>query len=330
MCNVVKEKRIQQVVEQISSFFLCPASPLPLGFFRIAIGLIALFLLVQLWPYLLPLYGNYGFIQWAILETGTNTWFPSIGKLYLLLEPLGFSPENCVFLIFSVYGVSLLGFILGIKTRVCAILVWFCHLSTVNSGFTSIYGLDTMLQICFFYAMWMPLGKSLTVFHFLGKRSTEPSAMANLSLRVLQLHLCLIYLNTAVAKMQGLQWWNGEAIWRALMQPQFSTFTYDWLASWPLITKGMGWSVLLIEFGYPFLIWPLKTRRIWLPAIIALHGGIALFMGLPLFSMTMIAMNISAFGWLRNSGFLGRYLPLHYFPRSLIFSNFSRRSNASS
>ncbi len=245
------------------------------------------------------------------------------------MEPLGISPEICVYIVFSVYGVSLIGFILGIGTRLCAVLVWLCHLSTVNSWFTSIYGLDTMLQICFFYAIWMPVGKSMTIFHFFGMKKMEPSIIANLSLRTLQLHLCLIYLNTAVAKMQGLQWWNGEAIWRALMQPQFSTFAYDWLANWPIIPMTMGWSVLLIEFGYPFLIWPLKTRKIWLVGIILLHSGIAIFMGLPLFSLTMIIMNLAAFGWMKNSKFLFNHPKIRALQidsiKMIVLGNFSKK-----
>ncbi len=296
-------KVLNTMGDVITSFFLLKISPLPLAFFRISIGLIAFFLLTQLWPYLLQLYGNFGFIQWAILETNTYTWFPSIGKLYLLTESIGFSPETCVYIVFSVYGVALLGFILGIFTRGSAFFVWLCHLTIVNSGFMSIYGLDTMLQICFFYSMWMPVGGSMTIFHFLGKKTTRPSVISGISIRTLQIHLCIIYLNTSIAKMRGIQWWNGEAIWRALMQPQFSTFDYDWLAAWPFLPKCIGWSVLLLEFGYIFFIWFRTTRRFWLSGILLLHAGIALCMGLPLFSLTMMVMNITAFGWNKNTQF---------------------------
>ncbi|WP_025741341.1 hypothetical protein [Aquimarina pacifica] len=310
--QVSLSKIVHTVFDKITSFFLFPISPFPLGFFRIGIGLIALFLLIQLWPYLLQLYGNFGFIQWAILETNTYTWFPSIGKLYLLTEPIGFSPETCVYLVFLVYGISLLGFILGIITRVTAFLVWICHLTIINSGFMSIYGLDTMLQICFFYAIWMPVGKSLTIFHLFGKETTQPSFVSGLSIRTLQLHLCIIYLNTSIAKMRGAQWWDGEAIWRALMQPQFSTFSYDWLSVWPFVPKFIGWSVLLIECGYLVFIWPQKTRKFWLSSILLLHAGIALLMGLPLFSLTMIVMNVTAFGWDKNTRFFIKYKKVRF------------------
>ncbi len=310
---------IKRVLEKLMSFFFAPVSLIPLGFFRISIGLIALFLLIQLWPHLLSLYGNFGFIQWAIIETSTDTWFPSIGKLYLLVEPYRVSPEVCVYTIFSIYGLALIGFVFGVGVRICAFLVWLCHISMVNSGFTSIYGLDTMLQVCFFYALWMPLGQSLTIFHFLKKKKKCQSVLSSLSIRVLQLHMCVIYLNTSIAKMSGAQWWNGEAIWRALMQPQFSTFAYDWLSNWPFVPKLLGWLVLIIEFGYIFFIWIPQTKKFWLISVVLLHAGIAIFMGLPLFSLIMIVMNITAFGWSVGSGFFVNYQKYVYKFRKVSF-----------
>jgi hypothetical protein len=43
-------------------------------------------------------------------------------------------------------------------------------------------------------------------------------------------------------------------------------------------------------------IWPRHTRLIWLVSAIAMHCGIAIFMGLYLFGLIMIVLNIAAFG----------------------------------
>jgi hypothetical protein len=277
-------------------FIAQPAQPHPLAFFRVAVSLIGLVQVLIITPYLLQLYGNFGFIQWALIEASSDTWLPSLGKLCLFLYPFGISSSVCVYGVFALYGLSLGGLLVGWQTHLMAGLAWILHGLTVNSGFFSLYGVDTMLHICLFYTVWMPVGKSFSIDQFYRKQPVSPSFMANLSLRVLQAHLCIIYLDAGLSKMQGIQWWNGEAIWRAMMQPQFSVFDVSWLANWPWLAMVICWGTLLIEFGYPFLIWHPKTRPFWVAATLMLHLGIGLFMGLWLFALIMMVLTFTAFG----------------------------------
>jgi len=281
----------------LHNFFAAPASPHPLGFFRISVSLLALAQVFQLWPYLLQLYGNFGFVQWVIIEADAKTWYPSIGKLCLALQPYGVSSAMSVYGVFTLYALGLVGLLLGWHTRFCAVPVWLLHSLTVNSGFTSLYGVDTMLHICLFYCAWMPVGDAFSLDALRGRISSAPSFLANLSLRALQIHLCLIYLNTGLAKIRGEQWRGGEAIWRAMMQPQFSVFDMSWLAQAPWLALLMCWSVIIVELGYALFIWPAKTRPLLVAAAVTLHLGIGFFMGLWMFSLMMIIMNFSAFGF---------------------------------
>jgi hypothetical protein len=278
-------------------FIATPAHPHPLAFFRIAVSLIGLVQVLIILPYLLQLYGNLGFIQWAIIEASSEGWLPSLGQLCLFLYPFGISSSGCVYGVFTLYGLSLLGLLVGWQTRWMAGLAWILHGLTVNSGFFSLYGLDTMLHISLFYTVWMPVGKSFSMDQLKSKQAAAPTFMANLSLRVLQTHLCIIYLNAGLSKMQGIQWWNGEAIWRAMMQPQFSVFDVSWLANWPGLAMGICWGTLLIECGYPFFIWLPRTRPYWVAATLLLHLGIGLFMGLWLFALIMMVLTFTAFGY---------------------------------
>ncbi|MEP6937235.1 MAG: hypothetical protein ABI871_04115, partial [Chthoniobacterales bacterium] len=52
----------------------------------------------------------------------------------------------------------------------------------------------------------------------------------------------------------------------------------------------------LLETGYPLFIWLRKTRTFWLVAIVAMHLAIGLTMGLYLFALVMITLNLAAFG----------------------------------
>lgn len=278
-------------------FLFTPAEPSPLALLRLGVSVLALVQVWILWPYLLQLYGNFGLVQWALTEAANESWMPSIGKLCLLLQPYGVTSSACVHGVFAVYVLGLAGLALGWKTRVWAVIAWLAHALTMNTGFFSVYGADTMIQICLFYCVCMPVGAAWSLDQWLLRRPVVPTAGTRLALRVLQLHLCLIYLDAGTAKMRSIEWWSGEAIWRALVQPQFAVFDFTWLARVPVLAMIVCWCVLLIETGYPFLIWPQRTRPLWVAATIGLHLGIGLFMGLWLFASIMIIMTVSAFGF---------------------------------
>lgn len=68
------------------------------------------------------------------------------------------------------------------------------------------------------------------------------------------------------------------------------------MAHHPWIPTISGCLVLLVEVGYAFLIWPRRSRRLWVAATLALHVGIAVFMGLVVFGALMAVLTIAAFG----------------------------------
>ena len=129
-----------------------------------------------------------------------------------------------------------------------------------------------------------------------GNGQKKEPQLLGLFRRVLQLHMCLIYFFGGIAKCVGLGWWNGVSIWRALTRPPFDLLPAHTLVAWKGVLPILGISVCLIETGYAFFIWPKKTRFLWLTLIIAMHVGIALTMGMYLFGLIMIVLNLAAFG----------------------------------
>ena len=58
----------------------------------------------------------------------------------------------------------------------------------------------------------------------------------------------------------------------------------------------LGILICLIEIGYPIFIWMKNTRFLWLACILAMHAAIGLMMGMYLFALVMIVLNLAAFG----------------------------------
>src|SRR5437762_3875654 len=114
--------------------------------------------------------------------------------------------------------------------------------------------------------------------------------------RVLQLHLCVIYFFSGLTKLLGSGWWNGESLWRALTRPPFDMVSSEVLIRVKYLFIPLGLGICLLETSYPIFIWLRRTRLIWLVVIIAMHGAIAVLMGLSLFGLIMGVLNIAAFG----------------------------------
>lgn len=101
------------------------------------------------------------------------------------------------------------------------VVVRLSRFEPVSMGYTMTYGVDQYASVFLFYLMWIPAGAACSLDAAIGRTSQAPTAMARLGSRVLQLHLCLSYLASGIAKSAGVQWWNGELLWRALSLPVY-------------------------------------------------------------------------------------------------------------
>src|SRR5260370_17277577 len=113
--------------------------------------------------------------------------------------------------------------------------------------------------------------------------------------RVLQLHLCVIYLFGGISKCLGTGWWTGDSMWRALARPPFDLIANQTLIHWKPVLLALGIAVCLLELTFPILIWPKRTRLPCLAAIIGMHIGIGVTMGLHLFSLFIIFFYLPPF-----------------------------------
>src|SRR5437870_4514660 len=121
-------------------------------------------------------------------------------------------------------------FTLGFATRVTAFLTWFAVLNYIHRDWAVIFGVDTMIAILLLYLAIGPSGAALSLDRLLarwwkGRRAggglappvpPPPSVTANVAIRLLQIHLCIIYAAAGFSKLAGPAWWNGTALWNVL------------------------------------------------------------------------------------------------------------------
>jgi len=275
--------------QRLARFALEPASPEPLAFLRVGIAVTLIGEAAVLAPYLFDYYSSLGLVQAPVADALGRRGLPSIAAAAHLL---GLTEVVAVRLAFAAYVIALHLLLVGVWTRGAAIASFVLFLMLKRAGAASAYGAFEFAHIALFYCAVAPVGGAFS----LQRPRRPPSPGARLGLRVLQLHLCVVYLSSGITKALGEQWWNGEAMWRALMRPGHVWIDFSWVASFPLAAKIACWATLLCEIGYAAFVWIRPVRPFWISAVVALHVGIAVALGLVFFSTVMIVLNLSAFG----------------------------------
>jgi len=231
----------------------------------------------------------------AILSVQTP-FVPRLGWLVVLGSQVGLKEQTVLSLVWMVLLIAGGGLIFGIFSRSFAITAWFLHLCATKSGGLVSYGVDSFMTIGLFYLMLSPLPDRYALDRQWRKLLSKDRSLLGFFRRVLQLHLCLIYFFGGLTKCLGSGWWDGSSMWRALIRPPFNIISPEILIGWKHVFPVAGILICLLEITYPVFIWSTKTRPIWLASIIAMHIGIGLTMGMYLFSLIMIILNVAAFG----------------------------------
>jgi len=289
---------LRTVVASADRFFHEPASALPLAAFRIGVAGVLLVQALCLVADVDALYGPAANVRWDVMDpqdgpTSIHPFAPRVRTIADALAPLDVAPRITARAVFALYMLSLFALLVGTHSRFAAVVAWLTHLALNNAAAATIYGVDLFAHIALFYCVVFPVGAACS-FDARG-RLPQFTVGNRRALRVIQLHLCIVYFSSAIEKGMGEQWWNGEAVWRSMTLPGLAQFDMTWFATVPWVAILAGWSTLAVEAGYAFLIWPKRTRLAMAAATIGMHAGIAVTMGLTSFSALMIVLTTTAF-----------------------------------
>ncbi|MER7461849.1 HTTM domain-containing protein [Streptomyces sp. NPDC097981] len=113
----------------------------------------------------------------------------------------------------------------------------------------------------------------------------------NAGLLVIMTEVCLIYATAGWYKIQGSRWQDGTALYYPL--------GLDYFTPWPGLSSvlaGSGTVVMLLSYGtvavqvaFPFTVFNRRIKNVLLALMMLEHAGIAVLLGLPFFSLAMIA-----------------------------------------
>ncbi|MFF2423672.1 HTTM domain-containing protein [Streptomyces mirabilis] len=140
-------------------------------------------------------------------------------------------------------------------------------------------------------ALWWAVGRLA--------RTVEPrilldviaNAVHNAALLVIMAEACLIYATAGWYKIQGSRWQDGTAVYYPLHLDYFSPWPAlsDLLASHGTMVMLVTYGTVAVQVAFPFTLINRRVKNVLLAAMMTEHAVIAVVLGLPFFSLAMIA-----------------------------------------
>lgn len=246
--------------------------------------------------------GERGDAKWTYLAYSDSLWVASVHEWSALFAGL-----------FAAAGVA---------SRFSMFVAWLLTLLTAHRLTGFLFGLDQVVLMLSSYLWLSGSGSVLSVDCWLAQKRpglarsawfqwitgtafhtnqtpsrhlAQGTAMWNntLSTRLMQLHLCIIYLFGGLGKLRGEMWWDGTAMWYSAAAYEYQSMDLTWIGSYPLLGAMLTHATVFWEVGYCAMIWPRWTRPWTMVMAVLVHGGIAIYLGMVTFGWMMIVANMA-------------------------------------
>lgn len=184
------------------------------------------------------------------------------------------------------------------RFQAAAIFFWLCSFQHRNPLIWD--GEDTVFRLFAFFLALTPCGCawSLDALFHRREKGVSPalSPRKAWAFRLIQIETTLIYLSTALCKLNGTAWLDGTALYYvSRLDDLFGKFYFpDWLLFNLSAIRLMTWSVVAAELFIPIGVWFKETRRAAILTALVLHLGIEWTMHLNFFEWIM-ALGVLSF-----------------------------------
>ena len=212
-------------------FWFTPSDPATLGLIRVLAGMM---LVYTHWVWGLEFETFFGTHSWTSAEVVRQ--FQQNEFAYSFWW---YVPAELALTVHHICMAVLVLFTVGFMTRLTSILSVVIVISYVYRVPTALFGLDQINGMLALYCAIGPSGRAFSVDNLIRRcrnkeHVTSPSFGANVAIRLIQLHMCVIYLFAGISKLQGETWWNGLAMWYSFANREYQTMNMTWLAEHPL------------------------------------------------------------------------------------------------
>ncbi len=294
---------VRDLVQTWDQFWFTPRLSHTLAIIRIGCGAMLAYVHLIWALFVTDFMGNAAWVDNSTIRqlhnAGSNAQW-AWSWLWYIDSPLLLGIHEILAMLFS------LAMMLGLLTRITTPLAWWFTLMTCHRMTGALFGLDQVIMMLSMYLMLAPCGSTLSLDALLRDRGWElkqlptgdrdsRTVLNNIATRMIQLHLCVIYIFGGLSKMRGEMWFDGSAMWYTLVNYEYQSMDLTWIGKYPFIIASLTAITIFWETFYCALIWPKLTRPIAIATAFFVHGGIAIALGMVTFGAGMILANLAFF-----------------------------------
>lgn len=275
---------VRAVVDHWHRFLFDSEPVYVLGLVRTAFGALAVAWTISLLPDLYELFGANGAVPQQ----------PSLDYRWGLFQIL--SGDSALLIGWVVLLLSAVAMTVGWHSRLAAVLVFLLLLSFMRRDPWIFTAGDGVISVTALYLALSPCGAALSLDQ---RRRTgsfwTAECRALWPIRLMQIQLSIIYLESVQAKLSGKPWvdgsaasyaWRTDSQWAILPAPQ-------WVAENALIVNAVTWGTLIIELAIAVLVWNRRCRPWVLAAGVVLHLMILVNLNVGFFSPAMFVLYLA-------------------------------------
>jgi hypothetical protein len=246
-------------------------------------GVVAIGWTVSLLPDLYPLFGPHGIVP----QQPGDAFYWGVFAI--------FTSDRALLIGWAVLLASSVALAIGWHSRLAALAVWVLILSfqhrdqwVWNSG-------DVAVRIEALVLALSPCGAALSVDQ---ARSAGTFWSARecpqWPVRLMQLQMSLIYLASALSKINGGAWPQGTAVSYALRLQDLALVSPPrWVTDSALLMNAATWGTLTVELSLAFLVWNHRLRPWVLAAGVVMHTIIMISIAVGFFTVAMFVLYLA-------------------------------------
>lgn len=276
-------------------FWFTASDVFPLALLRMVAGFAAFYFLVSHTADLILWFGPRGLLPIETVQQltgGAANNTASFRFSHMLLT----NAPSALWLFHVLACLTTLAFALGLFSRVTNVLTLLAVLCYVHRAPMITAQLEAVLTMVLLYLCLAPTGAALSIDSFLARRREKvlpkQSVWANLSVRLLQVHLAGLYLMMGLTKLAGEVWWTGDAVWWLIARTESRAVDLTFFYQFPYLINLWTHGIVAFELTFPILVWNRHLRPLLLGIGVAVWLSILALTGLAAYCLLMIFANM--------------------------------------
>jgi hypothetical protein len=287
-------------------FWFTPSDPYTLSVLRIFVGLVALYNVFTYSFDLERLFGPAGILPSELIQTLLAARSPADANYHFsylddtFLDPVFLTHVRNNGELWTLHLLSmavLVLFTIGFYTRITSVLALLVVLSYSHRAIFLTNEFEGVLTFMMLYICLGASGACLSVDSWRAKKAGPPAVQASysatISVRLIQVHLTVVYVMMLLGQLSAPVWWNGQAAWWLALNTQDALVDLTGLASHVFFFNFLTHLIIAYELAFPLLVWNPLARPLMLGLGLIVWSVVAVLTGLVTFCLLMLIANLA-------------------------------------